>query len=148
MVTQRASMKNHSSNEQKVEALLRGSNLRVTAARMRVLAALMHARGPLPIDDLARRVRGTHLVTVYRTVEALVRAGLVYRADFRDGRASYEYQPHHHHHVTCGDCGVREAVDVCVREAAAQALKETKHFAHVESHVLEFFGTCRKCVAR
>lgn len=133
--------------EEKVPALLRARGLRVTAPRTSVLAALMRAHEPLPIEALAARVRGAHLVTVYRTVEALVRAGLVYRADFRDGKASYEYQPHHHHHVTCGGCGLREAVEVCAQESAARALGEATRFARIDSHVLEFFGTCRKCAA-
>jgi len=138
-------MKCASASAEQVRALLRAQKLRVTDARMRVLATLIEAQEPLTIEELALRVKGVHFVTVYRILEQFERTGLVYRADFRSGKASYEYQPHHHHHVTCSGCGTREAVNLCIEREAAKVLAEARGFATVDSHVLEFFGVCTKC---
>lgn len=141
-------MERASAPEEQVRALLRTQKLRVTDARVRVLATLMQAQEPLTIEELAARIAGVHFVTIYRVLEQFERTGLVYRADFRSGKASYEYQPHHHHHVTCSGCGTREAVSLCIEREASRVLAEAQKFATVDSHVLEFFGVCTECKSR
>lgn len=126
-------------------SLLRDRGYKVTDGRTRVLAELMRTHKPLAIDALSKRVPQINLVTIYRILERFVRDGIVYQADFRNGKAHFEYQPHHHHHITCTECGRMEAVRTCAEVEKHIAGIEMDHFDTIESHVLEFFGRCKQC---
>lgn len=89
-------------------ALLR-AGCRPTAQRLLVLRALAsgvhvdadevlaHARASYPSLDPS---------TVYRTLDALVEAGLALRSDLGAGRLHYEMaRDHRHHHAVCQRCG-------------------------------------------
>ena len=128
-----------------VEVLLKARGLKRTDARIAVLSELMRAHAPLSIDALAKRVSDVHLVTLYRMLERFVEEGIVYQTDFRNGKAWFEFQPHHHHHITCTNCGRTEDVDICIKKEAESALQSSRHFTAIKSHVLEFFGQCRTC---
>lgn len=129
----------------RAEALLKARALKRTDGRLSVLAELMAAHEPLSIDVLATRVPSVHMVTLYRMLERFVDEGIVYQTDFRNGKAWFEFQPHHHHHITCTNCGRTEDVDICIKKEEENALATSRHFASVKSHVLEFFGRCRTC---
>ena len=86
-------------------ALLRRAGCRPTAQRLLVLQALgggdhvnadeilAHARARYPAIDPS---------TVYRTLDALVEAGIARRTDLGHGRAFYELaRDHRHHHAVC-----------------------------------------------
>lgn len=127
-------------------ALLQSRTLRVTDGRLRVLATLIEAAAPLSIDAIASRVPSINLVTVYRILDRFVECGIIYRTDFRDRKAFFEYQgAHHHHHITCSACHRRESVDICIGDRTRHITSHTKHFSDVTGHVLEFFGVCHQC---
>lgn len=65
-------------------AKLRASGLRVTAPRIALLNALSMAGQPLTIDQLFSRAgdQTCDLVTIYRTMAAFERSGVVYRNGF------------------------------------------------------------------
>jgi Fur family ferric uptake transcriptional regulator len=65
-------------------AKLRASGLRVTAPRIALLNALITAGQPLTIDQLFSRTgdQTCDLVTIYRTMSAFERSGVVYRNGF------------------------------------------------------------------
>lgn len=125
--------------------LLRVHGLKVTDGRQQVLSVLMEAHEPLSIDAIASRVSGVNIVTVYRILDRLVERGIIYRTDFRDRKAFYEYQKTHHHHITCARCKRTEAVDICIGSKVREVPARTKHFSDVTGHVLEFFGVCNQC---
>lgn len=125
--------------------ILKKHGFRKTEARVKVLHLLMHVRGPLSVEAIAERIPSVHLVTLYRMLSCFANAGILYQTDFRDGKALFEYQPIHHHHVTCSTCGRRASVSVCVEGEYKTALREATSFADIKSHVLEFFGICQKC---
>ncbi len=129
----------------KAETLLRTYDLKRTDARVAVLSELIRAHAPLSIDALAKRIPHVHLVTLYRMLERFVEEGIVYQADFRNGKAWFEFQPHHHHHITCTGCGRTEDIDICIKKEEENALRSSRHFTAIKSHVLEFFGQCRTC---
>ena len=126
---------------QDVRSLLHGAGLRYTRTRERVLKTLAESKRPLASDEIHRLLKGAvNMVTVYRVLESLVKKGLVYQTDFRSGKAFFEFQEDHHHHIVCTECGYREHVDVCVPHTA-----QPKGFAAVHNHMLEFFGVCKSC---
>jgi Fur family ferric uptake transcriptional regulator len=61
------------------EARLRGASVRITAARVKVLAALLDARCAFSHQDLQDALADTDRVTLYRALDCLTDAGLVHR---------------------------------------------------------------------
>jgi Fur family ferric uptake transcriptional regulator len=61
------------------EARLRGASVRITAARIKVLAALLDARCAFSHQDLQDALADTDRVTLYRALDCLTDAGLVHR---------------------------------------------------------------------
>lgn len=132
--------------------LMRENGMRVTPARLGLLRALERERLPVRVKDLTHKLGPrTDTVTVYRNVEAFVRAGLVERLDFGEDVASYEFRhpgEDDHHHVTCVSCKKRANVHACVPEIVSRAAREAKGFVSIDRHSLEFFGVCVDCAKR
>lgn len=95
------------------------------------------------------------LTTVYRTLELLVKMGLVFKFDFGDGRARYELSEgpkgaRHHHHLVCTDCG--RAIDYTdFIDEEVELLNQTekglskKYNFEITNHLIQFYGLCDKC---
>lgn len=123
-------------------ALLGEHELKATKPRIAVLSLLHQSRHPLSIDELHEALDSKLTkATLYRVLDSLVSCGIVYQTNFRDGKAYFELQSTHHHHVVCTECGLTERVATCV----AHPSQLPKSFERVTSHMLEFFGHCKKC---
>lgn len=128
--------------------MLRTAGLRATRPRTRILDVLRTTTVPLSVLDIAAKVeRAIDTVTIYRTLESLLKAGLVSRIELQKGRAYYELSDrHHHHHVVCRSCGRIEDVEGCELESLERDIaRKSKHFRNIDSHALEFFGECSRC---
>lgn len=129
--------------------LLRQEKLRATPHRIALLTALAKAGKPLTAEEL--HGKGTaDLVTVYRTLQSLLKARLVREVRFKDASVRYEFvHGEHHHHLVCTSCGVVDELPECdVRSLETKALAASSMFASVDEHALEFFGTCVGCAKR
>ena len=134
------------------KTLLRSNGLKVTPARLEVLAVLEKAREPMTIDDICGWLKDQTInaATVYRTVKSLNDEGVVKQIDFRHGHGHYELvADNDHHHIICVSCGKVEDFEGCFVEKIVQTvLKETKGFAQVTDHALELFGLCKVCAKK
>ena len=98
--------------DEEVRRMLKGADLYCTEARIAILKVLVQAPSPLQQNEIAARLASKTLnkVTIYRTLQSLVEAGLVHRA-FMEKRAWHFELAHHcsdsqcHPHFTCLDCG-------------------------------------------
>jgi Fe2+ or Zn2+ uptake regulation protein len=98
--------------DKKARHMLKGAELYCTEARIAILKVLMQAPSPLRQNEIAARLKAKALnkVTIYRTLQSLVEAGLVHRA-FLQKRAWHFELAHHcsatqcHPHFTCLSCG-------------------------------------------
>ncbi len=126
---------------------LRECGLRTTDARRSMLRTLAQSKVPLAVDDIHRRIGSAKAdrVTVYRSLEAFERAGIVQRHPLEKGRALYALTApgHHHHHLVCRGCGAIERLGQC-DAAAIEAAASARGFTQL-SHVLEIHGLCPKC---
>lgn len=130
--------------------LLWGHRLRATEARLKLLEFLSNKKTPISAAEITEGLSGVcDKATTYRSLESLVKVGLVNRIDTVRDRAHFEFVTGrgHHHHITCMTCGLMEDVSGCDfdeinRQAISSGLKK---FKHVERHTLEFFGVCVKC---
>ncbi len=128
-----------------MKELLKRNKLSATSARIEMLQSLKEAHIPMTIemirDVMKQQVSPS---TLYRSLKAMVDAGIIYQTDFREGVSYYEYQgTSHHHHVTCTSCKQQEEVPLCF-VADIQSLKQHTSFT-ITSHIIEFFGLCKNC---
>jgi Fur family transcriptional regulator, ferric uptake regulator len=132
--------------------LLRASGFRATPGRVRILEVLRDSEEHFSVADLAKRLRhSVDTVTLYRALEDLEKAGLVRRLDLQHGHAHYEFADDsaHHHHLICRLCGKVEDVANCEPERLeTRVLKNSKSFASIETHAMEFFGVCKSCIKK
>jgi len=128
------------------ERLLAG--LRATKARVALVDALLAADSHVTADDLCDAVRSrhpdVHRSTVYRTLDALERAGVVDHVHLGHGRAVYHLADDPHQHLVCEACGaVVEVPDALFADLAAK-LRRRYGFTIRPNH-FAVLGRCRAC---
>jgi Fur family ferric uptake transcriptional regulator len=131
-------------------AYLREHNLPVTAQRLAIADVLLgterHFSAEEVAEELARRGASAGTATVYRTLDVLVRSGLVVERDFGEGFKRYEATRDvpHHEHLLCTACGrVTEFRDERL-ERMTTLLAEAHDFAR-SRHRLVIYGVCGDC---
>lgn len=131
-------------------AMIQSAGLKVTAERVALLEALLASPAPASSKDLLEATRGLDRTTVYRSLETFVRAGLARKVNVGHRHAHFEAAVgEEHHHLICTSCGKIADVALCPDpEDVRRVLRSAKAFASIESHSLEFHGTCAACAAR
>ena len=129
---------------------LRDHNLPVTPQRMAIADVVLGSGSHLSADDVARELRrrgsAAGLATVYRTIEVLLRSGLVVERDFGEGFKRYEAARDipQHEHLLCSVCGkVTEFRDERL-ERITTLIAEQHRFSR-QGHRLVITGTCAGC---
>jgi Fur family transcriptional regulator, ferric uptake regulator len=144
------------SGDDQLRLLLERAGLRCNRARRQVAGRLRSEARPLSAEDLRLAEPSLPYSSIYRTLAALIQAGVVRRLAGIDGNARFELTEavsgEHHHHLACADCGAMEALVLPAGveaglERAAAAVRRSGRFA-VESHQVELIGRCAACTAR
>lgn len=141
----------NTSAEQLVDAL-RTKGFRITKIRQAMIEALVAARQPVSAPQLLEQVSLKHpsvnKTTIYRELDFLADNKILSEIDILDGMKRYEilHPNHHHHHLVCTSCRDIQCVEVPHHDlhALEEKIQQTHNFS-VQSHVLEFFGVCKKC---
>lgn len=143
-----------------VKAILRRAKLRATKARVAVVRLLAQTPQALDAQDIERRLDTAAIdrVTIYRTLNSLVEAGLAHRVDPGDrvfrysltdhSRCSDGHHRHEHPHVVCDSCGRVECLDdakVLIRPARGSRGEATARTFRVSQQKILLHGTCEKC---
>ncbi|MBA4157162.1 MAG: transcriptional repressor [Gemmatimonadetes bacterium] len=133
---------------------LREQGLPVTQQREVVADVVFNSLEHLSIEDIEADLKGRGerigKATIYRTMEILVRSGLVEEHDFGEGFKRYEHrfgQQPVHEHLICTSCSkvteFQSPEVLRVREEASAM----RGFRPVR-HRLEIYGLCSDCQAR
>ena len=139
--------------DHEIQHRLSGLEIRYTAGRRHVVAALSDSDGPQSAAELHAVVGDTvPLSSLYRTLAVLDEANVVARHFGTDGVIRYElaeWLKGHHHHLVCARCG---AVDDIVLTKAQEAnvhraIEEIAADAgfSATNHTLEIEGVCARC---
>ncbi len=127
---------------------LRALGFRSTPQRLAIMHVLDDVKehiSPVEIvDEVKTRIPGINDSTVYRTLDLLVREGLVLETHLGSGQIVYEVAHSNHHHLLCRKCGSEELV---------QGEELVDLYAHFERHTgykidsvhMTFFGLCPDC---
>lgn len=132
---------------------LRDRRLPVTRQREAVAAVLFAAEDHPSVHDLARRLKAAgHAVgtaTLYRTLDTLVRSGMVLEHDFGEGFKRYEPVPpaSAHDHLVCERCGRVVEVANDRLERMLRMMADEQRFLY-RRHRVEVHGLCTACRAR
>lgn len=131
-----------------LEAEIRGVGLRVTTARVAVLAALHaqpHASADTIFAEVDQRAPGTTLQSVYNVLHDFATAGLVRRIQPAGQPMRFEARiDDNHHHLVCTGCGRVEDVDCVVGEAPCLHPSQLHGFALAQAEIT-FWGLCASC---
>ena len=127
---------------------LRSHNLRSTLPRKTVFDVLATAEKPLSMRDLVKQCPSIDRVTLYRTLNTFMQAGIV-RVVPVGWKRMYEltesFAPHHHHMI-CTQCGT--VIDIMSPEIEAYITRAAEHAGFIEqTHVIEIHGRCVSCGA-
>lgn len=128
--------------------LLRARGQRLTLARRALLEELASADSHLTAEELTSRVCSrvgqVHQATIYRSLDALERAGLVEHVHLGHGRAVYHLADNLHQHLVCEGCGmVAEAPDNLFSEVQHRLL--ATHGFSMRPYHFAVLGRCRNC---
>lgn len=125
-------------------------NLPATHQRLAVAEVVFFAAEHLSADEIAQRLakRGGPVgtATLYRTLDLLVKSGLVKEHDFGEGFKRYEPMAagQVHEHCICSSCGkVMEFSNDRLERMIALLAEEVEFRPH--HHRLEIYGLCRSC---
>ena len=132
---------------------LREQGLPITQQREAVADVVFSTRGHLSVEDIELALKGSGerigKATIYRTMEILVRSGLVKEHDFGEGFKRYEHlfgQQPVHEHLICTSCGkvieFQSPEVVRLQEETAH-----RHGFLATRHRLEIYGLCADCQA-
>jgi Fur family transcriptional regulator, ferric uptake regulator len=131
-------------------AYLRDHNLPVTAQRQAIAEVVLCSERHVSADEIERELgaRGAAVgtATIYRTLDVMVRSGLVVERDFGEGFRRFEpaRDEPHHEHLICTVCGrVVEFRDEHL-ERMTMLLAEQHDFAR-QRHRLVIEGVCGDC---
>lgn len=122
------------------------AGLRMTAARKGIFTVLFSAERPLQIAEIVQQIPDVHFVSVYRSIDALLKAQLIKQvpSGFKNRFELSDMFKPHHHHITCEKCGdVKEIASDDV-EKIIQHLARQSSFRHTRHH-FEAFGICSNC---
>lgn len=127
--------------------LLKKTGFKITPQRKALLVLFQKECTPKTAEEIIRVMKNKmDKVTVYRNIKVLEDAGVV-RQVYGLGKSSmYESALHHHHHVTCTQCGFLESFDGCLVDKLFSGEKMgCLGFSTITSHSFELFGLCKKC---
>lgn len=85
------------------------------------------------------------LDTVYRTLAAFVRAGLIQKVETTESQARFDAKEERHHHAICSQCN--EIINFyCTSIDELQLPEALKSWGKVARRDLVVYGICQKCL--
>ncbi|MCD6183336.1 MAG: transcriptional repressor [Thermovirga sp.] len=129
------------------------ANLKLTKARKAIWETIASADEPLSIPQIMNRAKkmcpSLGLVTVYRTLAVMEKAGLIKLFQTKDGSMGYvsSVLAAESHHVQCIICKKVVEFECTGMEDTIRAVEEKTGFC-IERHNLELFGICPSCMKK
>jgi Fur family transcriptional regulator, ferric uptake regulator len=130
----------------KLKTLLKKQGYNITKPRVATFEALLEAHEALTIAQIIERLPGIDMVSVYRTLQLFEKAEIVHRVwnGFKSKIELSETFSPHHHHFTCNNCGIAQAIESDELEQSLHALEDQYGF-DLRQHSVELSGYCKRC---
>lgn len=132
--------------------LIEKMDIRLTYQRKIILNTLIDNVGKhLSANEIYTLIKDKEniigMATIYRTIDMLLKKGIVIKHDFGDSAAKYEIEienTRNHHHLICKKCGKVIEASGLLKDDFYEKLMEEKGFQCTE-YKLKIFGYCDKC---
>ena len=130
-------------------ALIRKQGFRLTPQRQMIFDAVRELGRHCTPDEVYARVQrksmAVNRATVYRTLDFLLKLGLVTTAHLRDNQVIYELVGQApHHHLVCQKCDKIEVVDHALVQPLFNRIEREFEFEVKTDHFM-LFGVCKEC---
>ena len=132
---------------------LRDEGYLVTRQRRRIAEVIFTTPGHLSVEDIQSLLRqrkvSASIASIYRTLDVLIKSGLVVQHRFGKRFKRFESirQDQHHDHLICTSCGkVIEFKNNSIETLQLRVAKE-RDFV-ITNHKLDIYGCCSKCKNR
>jgi Fe2+ or Zn2+ uptake regulation protein len=120
------------------EQLLKQAGFSLTKPRKLVLAFLRKTKKLVAANDIYQKLKkDLDKVTVYRTLEVLEKAQIIFK-ETGDKEAKYYLADKQHHHIVCQKCGYTQCLP------CEHIFTKIKNFSKIK-HQLFLTGLCNKC---
>ena len=132
---------------------LRDEGYLVTRQRRRIAEVIFTTPGHLSVEDIRNLLRqrkvSASIASIYRTLDVLIKGGLVVQHRF--GKRFKRFESirlnQHHDHLICNTCGkVIEFRNDTIETLQMQVAKE--HGFTITNHKLDIYGRCSKCKSK
>ena len=130
---------------------LREQGLPITQQREQIADVVFATDGHLSVEELEEKLRerGERIgkATIYRTLETLVKSGLVAEHDFGEGFKRYEHlfgQKPVRQHLVCSECGSVKEIDDPELLRLQQRIARDQDFEPAR-YRLQMYGLCAGC---
>jgi Fur family ferric uptake transcriptional regulator len=133
---------------------LRDNGLPVTQQREAIADVVFNSSSHLSVEEIEDQLRERNerigKATIYRTLEMLVRSGLVEEHDFGEGFKRYEHlfgQKPVREHLVCTECG--KVDEIHSSELVRLQEEEAKRHGFLPGRYrLQIYGLCASCQAQ
>ncbi|MCB9143118.1 MAG: transcriptional repressor [Anaerolineales bacterium] len=134
--------------EQNVTERMQLAGYKLTPPRLAVLQVLDETDDHLSRAQILERVQAVQpaigRATVYRTLELLIRLGVVRPIYLGEQNVCFTRADRGHHHLICSECGQVVEFDECTVGQLQETLAQRLNF-DIRGHLLEFYGLCERC---
>jgi len=133
------------------EAQCRNQGIRLTLQRRVILEAVLdlddHPSADRVFEAVVKRTPGISRTTVYRTLETLVRMGIITKAPHPSSVARYDPRLETHHHLICQRCDA--VIDITDERLDSLPVPDTSALGFEVLDVrVQLRGMCRRCRER
>jgi Fur family ferric uptake transcriptional regulator len=135
---------------QSFEQYLHKHDLKFTPQRIAIFNAVFathrHFNADEMVDILKERGQDISRASVYRTLDLLVKSGLVHAMELGETKKTYEHVAghKHHDHLICLECGRAIEFDDGFIEMLQERVCDRLNF-EAHQHSLRIFGKCERC---
>ena len=121
----------------------------MTRQRLAVADALTAVGRQVSAQDLYGRLHAQDpsigRATVFRTLDALVAAGVARRLELNGHVYGYvACRPEHHHHLSCDRCGRVDEIDEAYIRPVSERVAANLGF-RIDDARVDFYGLCASC---
>jgi Fur family ferric uptake transcriptional regulator len=138
---------------ERFQEFLRGQNLKLTGERVALVREIFSTHYHFDADELLFKMKEKNVkisrATIYRTLELLVKSGMVRRVHLGEDHYHYESvgPDSHHDHLVCTTCG--DVVEFHDDELEQRQIEICAHYKFEPTfHNLQILGVCNRCRKR
>lgn len=131
-----------------IAVLLKKNNLKATPQRLAIFHMLYNTKSHPSAEMIYNSLHETHptmsLATVYKTLDAFVKSGLIQQLNVGEDAFRYDANASAHPHIVCTSCHRVFDMELHGIENLREQVREATSFT-LSHEQLYFYGTCPEC---